>query len=286
MTQKGLSVLKALIENNYTSLINQVIVGRDTNVANDFAINIFELCHKHNITSFERNDNYQLNADYTFAISWRWLLSTKHTKLIILHDSLLPKYRGFAPLVAAMLNKDEKVGVSALFAKNYYDEGDIIQQQSININYPIKIAEVIQKISLLYVELTLSIFKRIKSNSTINAVTQNNALATYSVWRNEDDYRINWNQAAEEILNFIYTVSQPYKGAFSYLEENKKIRILDAQIVDDVSIEHRHVGKVIFLKDKLPVIICKTGLLMLTNVCYDEGGNNALPFDKFRIRLS
>lgn len=285
MTQKGLSVLTALIENNYISIINQVIVGRDENVTNDFANNIFEFCKKHNIIALERNDNYQLKADYTFAISWRWLLNTAHTKLIVLHDSLLPKYRGFAPLVAAMLNKEEKVGVSALFANDYYDEGDLIAQQAIHLNYPVKIAAVIEKISLLYIALTLPIFKKIKNNEIIKAVPQNNAFATYSVWRNEEDYRINWNQTAEEILNFIYTVSQPYKGAFSYLNKNEKIRILDAEIIDDVVVEHRHVGKVIFVKNKLPVIICETGLLLIKEAYYNESGQSALPFYKFRIRL-
>jgi len=286
MTQKGLAVLNGLIKNNYASLINYVIVGRDKNVANDFANNIFELCQQHNITAFERNADFELKADYTFAISWRWLLSVKRTQLIILHDSLLPKYRGFSPLVAAMLNKEDKIGVSALFANNYYDEGDIIAQQSINLNYPIKIATVITQISLLYVQLTLSIFKKIKEHEVIKAKPQNNDLATYSVWRNEEDYHINWNQSAEKILNFIYTVSHPYKGAFSYINKNKKIRILDAVIVNDVAIEHRAVGKVIFVKNNLPVIICETGLLLIIEAYYDETGKNVFPLNKFRVKFS
>lgn len=286
MTLKGLTVLKALIKNNYSSLINKVIVGRDKNVTNDFANDIFELCQHHNISVFERSEINSLNADYTFAISWRWLLKEKNTKLIILHDSLLPKYRGFAPLVAAMLNKEKKVGVTALFANNYYDEGDIIQQKAIELNYPVKMATVIQRISLLYAELTLSIFQKIKNNEIIKATPQNPENATYSVWRNEEDYHINWNQTADEILNFIYTVSEPYKGAFSYINKNKKIRILDAEIVNDVVIEHRDVGKVIFVKKNLPIVICKTGLLMITKAYDNETGENALPFHKFRVRLA
>jgi len=285
MTQKGLAVLQALIENNYVTLINQVIVGRDENVINDFADDIFQLCKKNNLIALEKNANYQLTADYTFAISWRWLLSIENTRLIILHDSLLPKYRGFSPLVTAMLNRESKVGVTALFANDYYDEGDIIEQQSINLNYPVKITQVIKQISLLYIQIILSIFQKIKNNTPINAVPQNNALATYSIWRNEEDYHINWNQSAEEILNFINVVSAPYKGAFSYINNNEKIRILDVELVDDVVIERRDVGKVIFVKDSFPVVICKTGLLMLKEVCHDNTLENALPLPKFRVKF-
>jgi methionyl-tRNA formyltransferase len=116
MTQKGYDVLKALIEKNLQNFISEVIVGRDNNVTEDYADQIISLCEQIRIPHFERNESHQITSEYSIAISWRWLICGSTSKLIVLHDSLLPKYRGFAPLVNMLINKEPKIGVSAIFA--------------------------------------------------------------------------------------------------------------------------------------------------------------------------
>jgi methionyl-tRNA formyltransferase len=53
-----------------------------------------------------------------------------------MHDSLLPKYRGFAPLPNALINGEREVGVTALFASEEYDMGDIVCQRRLAVEYP------------------------------------------------------------------------------------------------------------------------------------------------------
>lgn len=281
MTKKGYEVLKTLIHNNLQDKISEVIVGLDKNTDNDFSTEITNLCLINNIPVFLRSDNFKITAPYSISVSWRWLIPTSKSKLIVLHDSLLPKYRGFAPLVNMLINNEKKIGVTAIFASKEYDKGPIISQSTTQIEYPIKISEAIDLITKNYSELVLKI---LNSDKPIKAVPQNEALATYSLWRDEDDYVINWKSDAESILRHINAVSTPYKGATTFLEE-KKIRVLDAQIVKDVFIENRDVGKLIFKTGKFPIIVCQKGLLMLTKVVDDETEENLLPFKNFRLRF-
>jgi methionyl-tRNA formyltransferase len=285
MSQKGYEVLKALVANDYGSFIGQVIVGRDKNVAVDFADDIFSVCLKNDITCYERKDNYVVSSAYSVSVSWRWLIPVNGSKLIILHDSLLPKYRGFAPLVNMLINKEPKIGVTAIFASEEYDRGDIIFQSSAEVSHPLRIADAVEIVSKLYIELILKIFGSVSKGIELKAEKQNDAEATYSLWRDEEDYFIDWNGSAEDILRFIYAAGHPYKGAAAMLCGSRKIRILDAEVFDDVVIENRCPGKVIFNTGGYPVVVCREGLLKLTVVVDDSSGESILPLKNLRLRF-
>jgi len=282
MSQKGFSVVQTLCDQSILDTNDFVVVGRDKNVINDFADDIISLCKKHQIGCQERKDHQTLKTNYAMAIGWRWILPSTEN-LIVLHDSLLPKYRGFLPLVSALLNKETEVGVTALFANDYYDSGDIIAQVKTNISYPIKIQKLINLVQLNYQQLATDIVAKIKSNKELSSTPQNHDDASYSLWRDEDDYRIDWNQSASDIQRFIYAVGTPYAGASAYVD-GKLIRIYDAEIFPDKEIVNRNVGKVIFMEQKKPIVVCGTGLLKLTYVV-DEQGENFLPLKSFRTRF-
>lgn len=286
MTQKGYEVLKAILENNVHKYISEVIVGRDRNIENDFAEEIILLCQQSKIRYFERNEDFEVLSNYSIAISWRWLIQENNSKLIILHDSLLPKYRGFAPLVNMLINGEPEIGVSAIFASREYDRGDIIQQSSIKINYPIKISDAITLVSEIYIKLVMNIFRKISCDEELHAIKQNEEQASYSLWRDEHDYLIDWSKNANDILRFIDAVSSPYKGAATYINGKQKIRILEAEIENDVKIVNRDTGKVIFVKDKFPIIVCGSGLLKLKKAINDKTTESVIPFKNFRIRLT
>jgi len=286
LTEKGYEVLQALVQHKFAPLIEQVIVGSDKQVTKDYANEIIELCQQHQIKYSKRGEDVSVQAPYSMAVSWRWIINQNNSRLIVLHDSLLPKYRGFAPLVNALLNEEPRVGVTALFATDYYDEGEIISQLDMMVDYPVKIKTIIQKIATLYIQLALDICAKIQAGKTIKSTPQNEQEASYSLWRNEADYLIDWNMTANQILNFIYVVSSPYKGAATFIQASKKIRILEASLETDVHIVNRDVGKVIFVKDNLPIIVCGKGLLKITNAVDDQTGKTVLPFDHFRTRLT
>ena len=286
MTQKGHEVLQAIIDKQFSAIISEVVVGRDKKLDHDFADEIISLCSRHNIDHKERNDPFQISSDYSIAISWRWLIPESSSRLIVLHDSLLPKYRGFAPLVNMLCNREPEIGVTALFASAEYDRGDIIAQSSTKINYPIKISRAIELIAQNYIELVITILTTLQRGDQLVATKQDESLATYSLWRDEEDYTINWHHSSEDILTFINAVSSPYSGAASYLNGRQKCRILDAELEDDVKIENRDVGKVIFVKDGCPVSVCGRGLLRLIRLVDDATQADLLPLKNFRVRFT
>jgi methionyl-tRNA formyltransferase len=286
LSQKGFEVLSSLVDNDLKSLISEVVVGRDKNVINDFAEETKKLCNNHNIKCFERSDNFIIDSSYSIAISWRWLITENGSKLIVLHDSILPKYRGFAPLVSMLINKESKIGVSAIFASEEYDRGEIIAQSISNINYPITITEAINQISKNYIELVLNIFHNLKNENKLVSKAQDETQASYSLWRNDNDYIIDWSKDAEDILTFINSVSEPYKGALTYINGHTPIRVLSAEVVDDVKVENRDFGKTIFIKEGYPIIVCGTGLLKIKKAIIDSSSESAIPFANFRVKLS
>lgn len=284
MNYKGLYVLEKFIERFGSQSVAQVISSRDQGLIDDSYEEIKDICLNKNIDFLNRNNFTAIKTKYAIAIGWRWLIHTDK-QLIILHDSLLPKYRGFSPLVAALITGVNRIGVTALFASPKYDEGDIIQQESISVDYPIKIYEAIQAITPLYYKIIESVYTTIAAGEEIPGFAQNESHATYSLWRDEDDYRIDWNKSAEYIKRFIDSIGKPYKGASS-LVGGKNVRILDAEVVSDVQIENRDTGKVVFIQKGFPVVVCKEGLLKIKDAYFDDSGETILPLSRFRSRFT
>lgn len=283
---KGFNVVKALVESCDAPTIHCVI-GRDQGVTNDYSDALLAYCSSHSIEYSYRDsvgrekDGYDLFV----AVGWRWIIrDVPQEKLVVFHDSLLPRYRGFAPLVNALINRERVTGVTALIGAKEYDTGNILLQKSLDIIYPTNIEYEMHRISILYANLAVELFLRI-NNGTINMAgyVQDETDATYSLWRDEDDYRISWNSDAIEIEHFISCVGTPYRGASAVLND-AIVRIVKAWVIADVIIENRSPGKVIFSHCGLPVVVCGAGLLVLGEV-RNELGDSLLPLKNFRSRF-
>ena len=285
--QKGYQVLNAAVTGGYRDLVIMVVVGKDKSVYNDFSEAIISLCGQHGLKHCARKDVAAMpekpESYIAIAAGWRWLIREAFRQIIVFHDSLLPKNRGFNPLVTALLNRDPEVGVTAIIANKDFDCGDIIESRSIELKYPIKVAEAINSVSDLYYDLAQHLFNRIKHVDSLEGVPQDNAQASYSVWRDEEDYRIDWKNSADYIAHFIKCLSFPYKGA-STVYEGRLIRILEAEALMDLKITNRDAGKILFTVHDKPVVICGAGLLRI-DVALDDHGKSVLPFSKFRTRL-
>lgn len=283
--QKGYAVLTALHQQFSTSIFDLVVFAKDSHIKDDYSDNIRDFCKKNKIACVERHSEFHISKEsYQFAIGWRWIIENEKN-LIVLHDSLLPKYRGFAPLVNALINGEDFIGVTALLAKEEYDKGPILFQKSLKIDYPIKIQTAIDKISVLYSECIIEVIHLIL-NDALQLAPQNEMEASYSPWRSETDYFIDWHQSSEKVNRFINAVGTPYAGAKTTIN-GSIVTVLDSKICSDVHIEDRkaHIGKVIFCQENCPVIICGLGLLKITSL-HDSEGNSLLPLSSFRTKFS
>lgn len=282
--KKGYQSLISFVECYGNDYVAFVVVAQDKGVKNDYFNEICKLCADWNISFYSRLQTTKEDSDIDFAIGWRWLISDSK-KLIVFHDSLLPKYRGFAPLVNMLINGEEEIGVTALFASECYDSGDIIDQKSVIIQYPIKISDAIDTVAGLYAAVLIKIANCLISGIEITATRQDEAKATFSLWRDDLDYEINWEQDSETICRFVDAVGYPYAGAKTKCN-GRWVGILGADLIQDVVVEERspHIGKIIFMNSGEPTIVCAKGLIKLTHVV-DEDGNCLIGKIPFRTRF-
>lgn len=263
---KGYSVLSEIILQYGPEIIDEVIIGKDHAVLDDYSDKIENICLHNNIVFYNRNQDTKNTKKISIAIGWRWIIDLDRVEnLIVIHDSLLPRYRGFNPLVTALINGDRQIGATALFATLKYDEGEIIDKASIDITYPIKISEAMEEMSKCYTSLVINIVQMLQNGYVLPRRKQENIGITYSLWRDEDDYNINWNWKSEKIKRFVDAVGYPYKGAQTFVN-SERIGVYDVIEYCDVVIENRLPGKIIFLEDHKPIVVCGKGLLKINEM--------------------
>ena len=282
--KKGLEVLNLLDQKSIEN-IDMLVIGTDKNVQKDYSEDIRQRCLGYGVPHVTSNKTSSFSSKYAIAIGWRRLINCEETqRLIVLHDSILPRLRGFNPLVTALINGDKEIGVTALFASEEYDRGEIIDSEVIQISYPIKIEEAIARVSVCYSILVNRLMKSIYSQESLEGRKQDESKATYSLWRDKEDYFINWEDDADKISRHIDAVGFPYDGAKTHYD-NRVITILEATpLQEDVYIENRIPGKVIFKKDGYLVVVCGRGLLIIRKAL--DTDKEYLDFNgKFRLRF-
>ncbi|RDK83993.1 UNVERIFIED_ORG: methionyl-tRNA formyltransferase [Idiomarina abyssalis] len=284
---KGFKCLEAFLDAFGSSSIKFVCAEHDKNIDNDFFDEIKSLCEKRSLTLINRYEASQATCSEShtikFSIGWRWLIKDSKN-LIVFHDSLLPRYRGFAPVVNALINGDNTIGATAIWASDDYDMGNIIEQRSLKIKYPIKIADAIKFLTPLYIEMLISISEKARENKEIPSHAQNEAEASYSPWRDEKDYTINWSKDAAYIKRLVDAVGKPYSGARTTVD-GCEIVLEEVEVLNDINVVDReqHIGKVIFMQGSDPVVICGQGLLKI--VLFYEFTSGMRPTLKFRTRF-
>jgi methionyl-tRNA formyltransferase len=218
------------------------------------------------------------------CISWRYLfprdvVSSLHGNVIVAHDSLLPKFRGFAPLATAMIVGERRTGVTFLQVGRAIDDGPVLWQEHVSIESTDTIQVLIEKLIPLYKQGAEMYFEQAFGAGR----PQDESLATYSLWRDEADYEIDWSLEAERIERTIRALGTPYAGARTRLAGDC-IVIHRATLRADLPFAIRQPGKVWEL-DELgrPTVVCGRGLLRIDEAtCH---GTNWLPLKKLRGRF-
>lgn len=288
MTEKGYRVLEHIVRHLDPQLIDCVVRARDKNLAQDYYTEIGELCAEAGLICLDRKDAQAVSMSagrptLGLAVSWRWLINVPDLKLIVLHDSLLPRYRGFAPLVNCLINGESEIGVTALYASAEFDRGLMLGQSRRPVTYPLTIAAAIEQVSASYLELVSELWQQLAADELPAGQAQDEAAATYSLWRDEEDYQLDWNLDAARLRRTVDALGWPYQGARTTLD-GQELRIIRAVEVPDVIIENRAPGKVLFATVEGPIVVCGQGLLQLLEV-HNEAGESALPLARFRARL-
>lgn len=200
------------------------------------------------------------------VVGWYWILSRALLEMTPggfwgIHASLLPKYRGNAPLVWAIIRGETQTGVSLFRFDEGMDTGDIAAQEVIEIAPAETIAEVLSKVEAATIALVSQNAKDLVSGS-IKVYPQNQHLATYVSLRRPEDGQIDWQQPAVTVYNFIRAQTRPYPGAFTFLPDGKKLTIWRAELfpfpyygIPGLVAQHHGAGQVIICGDGAIVAI-------------------------------
>lgn len=281
--KKGYEVLKALVElDKYTKHIDMVVGADDRGNKEDCYEGIKDICAQYGIRCTNRDEKVAVQSDFSFAIGWRWLINDQKN-LIVLHDSYLPKYRGFSSVVNMLINGENYLGATAIWASEKMDEGNIIIRKKIDIKYPLKIEKAIELVADLYVGIVLNLTELILKKEVLKSTPQENEQATYSIWRNAEDYFINWADDAAKITRFVDAVGYPYEGAKTRTQDGVVIRILDCMVVENIISELYAPGKLLMYEDDYPIILCGQNAVKLLK--FEDLNGNSFVFKKFRTRL-
>ncbi len=211
----------------------------------------------------------QLSPDLIVVVAYGQILKTAVLDLpalgcVNLHTSLLPKYRGAAPIQWAIVNGDSVTGVTTMYMDKGMDTGDIIAQKSLPIGSDATAAEIHDNLAEIGAEELTKTVTAIR-NGIISRIPQNDAEATYAPKITKQDGKIDWTQTAVDVHNRVRGFN-PWPCCFcivaSGVKTDARLRVLSSSVVDSEG----EPGKILDVDAAGPVIACAKGAVRLDKV--------------------
>jgi methionyl-tRNA formyltransferase len=164
----------------------------------------------------------------------RGVLEIPKITCLNLHASLLPRWRGAAPIQAAIAAGDPETGITVMYMDEGLDTGDLLLQREIKIRSNEKGSTLHERLAKIAPEALLESL-RLLADGNAPRTPQDNALATHAPKLTREDGRINWKQPAEGIERRIRAFN-PWPGAFAMLADKNgrevRLKIFAAHVVD------------------------------------------------------
>ena len=202
---------------------------------------IEEYCKKNGInfrnppslSSEEEFENFkELFPDVVVVVSYGQIIPKNFLKIakfgfINIHASLLPKWRGAAPIQRAIMNGDKKIGVSIMKIEEQLDSGPVLTSNELELDQNATHGEIEKKLSIMGANLLIESLKNIEDGNS-KFVDQVHSEATYAKKIDKGETKINWNLDAHKVLAHIHGLS-PSPGAWVEYE-NERFKVLRARI--------------------------------------------------------
>jgi len=235
-------ILKSLYQNGYP--ISDVYTqppkksnrGQKLNKSpiNLFSENIgLDIRTPQNLKSNDQEELYlnKLKPDLIVVVSYGQIIPKNLLKIpkngfLNIHASLLPRWRGAAPIQRSIMNLDKESGISIMKINEKLDEGPVCNQYSLKISEKMNSEELSEKLSLLASEKILDVLDNIFDDN-IKFIDQDHSKATYAKKIKKIEGKIDWNENANKIIGKINGL-YPYPGAF-FMFNGERYKILKAQ---------------------------------------------------------
>ncbi|NLM10689.1 MAG: methionyl-tRNA formyltransferase [Clostridiaceae bacterium] len=184
------------------------------------------------------------------------------------HGSLLPKYRGAAPIQWAIINGEKKTGVTTMLTVLKMDAGDILLTKEISIDDDMTAGQLHDKMSIIGAELLLETIHRLEEGN-ITPIPQEESEVSYAPRIVRETGKIKWEDTATSVHNLVRGTN-PWPGAYSYLN-GKRMRIWKTNVHDEEKTTGKEPGTIIEInKDGFSV---QTGKGVI-NVCEIQCDNS------------
>ena len=231
-------------------------------VENNIPVFQFEKIRKEGIETLK-----SLNADVFVTVAYGQILSQEILDIapngvINVHASLLPAYRGSAPVQWALISGEETVGVTIMKTALSVDSGDIILQEKMELNGDENADEVLEALSLLGADALFKALFQIE-NKTAKFIKQNEQQATHFPMINKGDGELDFDEADKEVVNFIRGMT-PNPSAYCKLN-GMRFKIIKAEIAEGDYFGKT--GEVVVSDPKIGLIVkCRQGAIKLITV--------------------
>jgi len=274
----SVTILKKLVEANYK--IVGVITAPDKPAGrgrkiNQSAVKEYALSQELKVLQPNnlKNKEFQkelanLNANLQVVVAFRMLPKAVWEMPIYgtfnLHASLLPDYRGAAPIHWAIINGEEKTGVTTFFIDDKIDTGEIILQKEIEIKKEETVGTLHDKLMYLGADLVKETIELVKSKKTIT-YKQPKLEEKSAPKLNPDNCKIDWTDSLENIYNKIRGLN-PFPAAWTGLFNNNEEVTAKIYAVKKELISHQlDIGKIITSKKELKVAV-KNGYIIIEEI--------------------
>lgn len=175
----------------------------------------------------------EINPDVIVVIAYGQILKQEILNLpkhrcINVHASLLPKYRGAAPINWVIINGEEKTGITTIYMEKGIDVGDMLLKKEIKIKENETAGELHDRLMTLGAEVLIETLREIERGN-INRIPQDNNKSSYAPVMNKDLGKIDWNKNAKDIFNLVRG-TDPWPSAY-VIYQDKKVKISNVEVV-------------------------------------------------------
>ncbi|MGN1319037.1 MAG: methionyl-tRNA formyltransferase [Lachnospirales bacterium] len=222
-----------------------------------------------------------IEADLFVVVAYGQILSERILKMpkygcINVHGSLLPQYRGAAPIQWSIINGDSKTGVTIMYMDKECDTGDMILKEEIDITSDETYESLHDKMAPIGADCLIDAIKLIENNNA-DAKKQDNNLATYAPMIKKELGHIDWSKNADEIRNLVRGLN-PMPGAYTFYN-GEMIKIWECEIAEGNS---GNIGEITEVNPKLGFrVSCKDKSLIITKM-QAKGGKKMNTADYMR----
>lgn len=229
----------------------------------------------------------QIAPDIVVVVAFGQILSPDFLSIpaicsLNLHPSLLPRYRGAAPIPWAIIRGDRETGVTVQRIEEGVDEGRIIVQEKVSISLEDTAGDLEDRLSLLGAELLLKTIKMIKEGSAKYTI-QNEKQVTYAPKIRKEDGLIRWEKSSYDIHNLVRGLN-PYPGAFTFIrlrEKKVRVKIWQTELMKEELLKKKKArpGEVVGIKKGKGLLVKAGGGTLLIRKVQLAGRNHISGYD-------